>query len=76
MNQHKPDSTPIDEVIDCPHTIRVLHKAGIDTMKDLLSYHELIQIRGIGKVIASDLARVISEWNSQEIDQEEYAALP
>ena len=59
--------TFISEYIDCSHTIRVLEKAGIHTMQDLepYSYEDLLQFRGIGKVIAGDLVKKIEAWKAE-----------
>ena len=56
--------TEIESRITCCHTVRVLKKAGITTMEQLSGYseEELLQLRGIGPVIAGDLKRIISEW--------------
>ncbi len=60
-------SVAIEEVLDCPHTIRVLHKAGVQTMEELAQHsrEDLLQLRGIGKVIAGDLTEVIEKWNAE-----------
>ena len=60
-------ATPIEEVLDCSHTVRVLHKAGVDTMEELsrMTYDDLMALKGIGKVIATDVTAKIKEWNSK-----------
>lgn len=57
----------IEERLTCPHTIRVLHKAGIETMEALagLSREDLLKLRGIGPVIAGDLEKQIEEWKAR-----------
>ncbi len=54
----------IEERVDCPHTLRALHRAGIATMEELatLTREDLLRLRGVGRVIASDLEAVIEEW--------------
>ena len=56
----------IEERIDCPHTLRVLHRARIATMEELaaLTKEDLLALRGVGKVIASSLGAVVEEWKS------------
>ena len=62
----------IEERIDCPHTLRVLHGAGISTMEELarLSREDLLRLRGIGKVIAGDLERIVALWREEPPAQE------
>lgn len=57
----------IEEMLTCPHTVRRLHAAGIDTMEQLikLSQEELLAIRGIGKVIAADLRETMETYTQQ-----------
>ena len=64
----KTQETAIEKRIDCCHTIRVLKKAGITTMEKLsgFSKEELLQLRGIGPVIAGDLEQKIAEWLKEE----------
>ena len=64
--------TIISEYLDCPHTIRVLEKAGIHTMEELepCTYEDLLQFRGIGKVIAGDLVKKIEAWKAENKSQE------
>ena len=54
----------IEERIQCCHTVRCLHAAGIETMEQLsaLSMTDLLYIRGIGKVISADLLEVIKKY--------------
>lgn len=54
----------LENWIDCCHTIRVLHKAGIQNMQQLstLSDQGILALRGIGPVIAGDLRKKIDEW--------------
>ena len=54
----------IKERIQCYHTVRCLHAAGIETMEQLsaLSMTDLLDIRGIGKVISADLLEVIKKY--------------
>ena len=61
-------STPIEEVLDCSHTVRSLHNAGIFTMEELAgkTYEDLLRIRGIGKVIASGLVEETRLWLMKE----------
>ena len=55
-----------DEIITCPHTLRVLEKAGVTTMEQLagMSREELLKLRGIGKVIAGDVLEKVAEWRA------------
>ncbi len=54
----------IEEQITCPHSVRVLRKAGIDTMEALaaLTRNDLLKLRGIGPVIANGLEKAVDEW--------------
>lgn len=54
----------IEEMIDCPHTVRCLNKADIETMEQLIQYSrdDLLQIRGIGQVIADSVSHVIAAY--------------
>lgn len=54
----------LENWIDCCHTIRVLHKANIQDMRQLsnLSDQEILALRGVGRVIAGDLRKKIDEW--------------
>ena len=54
----------LENWIDCCHTIRVLHKAGIQDMQQLsaLSDQGILALRGVGPVIAGDLRKKIDEW--------------
>ena len=67
MEETAVESTPIEDVLGCCHTVRVLHKAGVNTMKELtqMSYDDLMALKGIGKVIAGDVTAKIEEWNSK-----------
>ena len=60
--------TSIEEVLDCSHTVRSLHNAGIFTMEELAekTYEDLLGIRGIGKVIASGLVEETRLWMMKE----------
>ena len=51
--------TELDLVLSCSHTKRCLIKAGVTTLDQLksLSVDDLLEIRGIGKVIANDIIR-------------------
>lgn len=50
--------------VSCPHTLRVLEKAGITTMEQLaaLSREDLLALRGVGPVIADALEKAVAEW--------------
>ena len=54
----------IEYILSCTHTVRSLQKAGIITMEELSekTYDDLLKIRGIGKVIASNLAEESRAW--------------
>lgn len=54
----------IEQWIDCCHTIKVLHNAGIETMTQLseMSSEQILQLRGIGRVIAGDLQKKIEAY--------------
>ncbi len=54
----------LENWIDCCHTIRVLHKAGIQDMQQLsaISDQEILALRGVGPVIAGDLQKKNDEW--------------
>lgn len=54
----------LDQILTCSHTKRCLLKAGISTLDQLmaLSGDDLLQIRGIGQVIAKDVLRVKEEY--------------
>lgn len=58
----------IEDCLTCPHTIRVLRRAGIETMEALagLSREDLLKLRGIGPVIAGDVEKKICEWKQNE----------
>ena len=58
------DSNRLENWIDCCHTIKVLKNAGIKDMKKLsmFSYEDLLNLRGVGPVIASDLQEVKEKW--------------
>ena len=58
----------IEERIDCPHTLRVLRRAGIGTMEDLarLSREDLLALRGVGKGIAADLGAIVDAWRREQ----------
>ena len=63
----------IEQCIDCTHTLRVLHKAGIDDMEALaaLSYDDLLKLRGIGPVLAGDVTKRVEEWKQADAEQAE-----
>ena len=54
----------IEQWIDCCHTIKVLHNAGIETMTQLseMSSEQILQLRGIGRVIAGDLQKKLEAY--------------
>ena len=54
----------IEQWIDCCHTVKVLHNAGIETMAQLngMSDKQILKIRGIGRVIAGDLQKVLESY--------------
>ena len=54
----------LENWIDCCHTIRVLHKAGIQDMQQLsaLSDQGILALRGVEPVISEDLQKKIDEW--------------
>ena len=54
----------IEDAIDCPHTLRVLKKAGITTMEELAerSREDLLKLRGVGPVIADGLEAALERW--------------
>ena len=54
----------IERWIDCCHTIKVLQNAGIETMAQLngMSEKPILQIRGVGRVIAGDLQKVLEVY--------------
>ena len=54
--------TPIENHIDCQHTVRVLKRAGIETMEQLETMDDFESVRGIGPVISTDLNRIAAEW--------------
>ena len=58
----------VEEMIDCPHTVRCLNRAGIETMEQLsaCTVEDLLQIRGVGKVIANDVYRAIQAYRGKE----------
>ena len=63
----------IEQWIDCCHTIKVLHNAGIDTMAQLneMSYRQILQLRGIGRVIAGDLQQKLEAYRETMNNKEE-----
>ena len=65
----------IEEMIHCCHTVRCLHAAGIDTMEQLsaLSMTELLDISGIGKVIAANLSEIIKKYQPRAFSMAEGA---
>ena len=62
----------IEERITCRHTLKVLHASGISTMEQLsaMSKDDLLKIRGVGKVIAADLASIMEQ------EEERHRGLP
>ena len=66
MRNRCPDLSPseLDQILTCSHTKRCLLKAGISTLDQLmaLSGDDLLQIRGIGQVIAKDVLRVKEDY--------------
>ena len=60
--------TKLEDWITCCHSLKVLKRAGIDSIEQLslLSYEELLKIRGIGPVIAGDLQKRIEEWKKKK----------
>ncbi len=56
----------IEDALTCQHTIRVLRRAGIETMEALagLSRDDLLKLRGIGPVIAGDIEARIDDWKA------------
>ena len=44
------------------HRVRVLKRAGIDTMEQLESMDDFESVRGIGHVISAELTRIVAEW--------------
>lgn len=63
----------IEQWIDCCHTIKVLHNAGIDTMAQLneMSHKQILQLRGIGRVIAGDLPQKLEAYRETMNNKEE-----
>lgn len=63
----------IEQWIDCCHTIKVLHNAGIDTMAQLneMSHKQILQLRGIGRVIAGDLQQKLEAYRETMNNKEE-----
>lgn len=57
----------LDSILSCAHTKRCLLKAGISTLDQLLSLSisDLLNIRGIGSVIAKDIVRVQEQVHSK-----------
>ena len=58
----------LEEMIGCPHTVRCLNRAGVETMEQLsaCSLDDLLKIRGVGSVIANDVYRAIQAYLSEE----------
>ena len=54
----------LDLVLTCSHTKRCLLKAGISTLDQLmaLSEDDMLQIKGVGKVIVKDVLREREEY--------------
>ena len=61
----------IERCVDCPHTKRVLQKAGINDMETLaaMTYDDLLKLRGVGPVIAGDLMKRVEEWRKSNAEQ-------
>ena len=61
----------IKRCVDCPHTQRVLQKAGINDMESLaaMTYEDLLKLRGVGPVIAGDLMKRVEEWRQSHAEQ-------
>ncbi|MBQ8092814.1 MAG: hypothetical protein IJ242_04480 [Clostridia bacterium] len=57
-------SSELDLMLSCSHTKRCLLNAGISTLTQLmaLSKNDLLQIRGIGQVIADDIVKTRAEY--------------
>ena len=53
-----------NKCVSCPHTLRVLEKAGITTMEQLAAFsrEDLLALRGVGPVIADALEKAVAEW--------------
>ena len=58
--------TPIENCIACPHTVRVLKRAGIETMEQLEKMDDFQSVRGVGIVISKDLKRIVAQWSGKE----------
>ena len=58
----------VSNYIDCPHTLRVLDRAGVTTMEQLaaLSPREILALRGVGKVISQALAEAVARWRADQ----------
>ena len=63
--------TKLEDWITCCHSVKVLKRAGVDTIEQLsqLSLEELLKIRGIGPVIAEDLQKRIEEWKKNHLNE-------
>ena len=57
----------LDLILSCAHTKRCLLNAGVTTLAQLmsLSHSDLLQIRGIGKVIAGDIVKAREQYAKQ-----------
>lgn len=55
-----------EDWITCCHTLKVLRRSGIETMEQLsgFSREDLLRLRGVGPVIANDLAERIAAWSN------------
>ena len=64
--------TELDLILTCSHTKRCLIKAGITTMDQLLrlSPEDLMQIRGIGRVIAKDIVKAREQYATRIVNEE------
>ena len=62
----------LDRILSCSHTKRCLLKAGVTTVQQLLalSADDLLQIRGIGPVIAKDVLQAREQYLQLERQEE------
>ena len=56
----------LDQIISCPHTKRCLLNSGVTTLDQLLSLSidDLLQIKGIGQVIAKNVVKEREQYLS------------
>ena len=54
----------LEKGISCCHTLKVLRRAGIEDMAQLsrMSYPDLLELRGVGPVIAGGILKAVEEW--------------